>query len=203
VGVGATFTSKAQASQKVEAGTVSIHAIACQSASDDSRYEPSEGVDSFDICDGEPCREEGGSSFSASANPAATTTAGFSSTSTVTLDDLSTSPSSLPLSVPIVVSNRGTLRVDSLRMSVTIDPASSPAAGLIATVLFDGRVVAGPETVATLVTTPLSLLAGASLAPSTSALVQIDLGAPPRSGQPAVPANEQYGISALLTGSDR
>jgi hypothetical protein len=200
-GAWASFVTDTVSHGRVNTGTVAVKAVACQQADSDARFVKG-GADegTFNICQGGPWQPF--HSTNAVTSASLSSGAGFSSTSAVTVDDLSDSPSDLPSAIPVLVTNQGSLPVAGLRLSLTIDAATKTDSSLRATVLYGGRVVAPAQPLSALAASRTELLSTPHLLePGASGLVQIDLvsaaHAPKLTG-----SDKTFDITVTLSGSD-
>lgn len=196
-GAWASFVTTTTSKGQVSAGTVSLKTVACLEADSDSRFVKG---DTDNICEGgtwQPCTAPRAASPSA-PSPGA----GFTSTSSVIIDDLSTSASDLPSAIPVLVTNHGSLAVARLELSVTASPVTKSNSSLLATVLFGGQVVVPAQPLSALTASPIQLLSsGHLLRPAASGLVQIDLTSAPHAKGSGGPSDD-FAITVTLTGSD-
>lgn len=209
-GAGATFTRTGSVAQQVRTGTVSLTATACTSASDNPDYLRTDDSDhAFDICDGgtwQPCQPRYPMSASTLATvgstPTATTT-GFTSSTAVAISGLSGEARDLPISIPALTTNQGTLPIMRIGLSLAISPSNGSAENLVATVLFDGTVVSANRTLSSLTNqiTPL-LTNAATLPPQHHGLIQIDLSNNTHTNGRSFSQPQPFTITVTLTGSD-
>lgn len=201
-GVHAGFTTAVALNQRVAAGSVVLQAESqyCPSPRDGAVRRPSGSGGGT-----APCDDGGGSHEDASPLRApdgttpGTSSRGFTSEVAVAVGGLRPSG---PASVPIVVTNRGTLRVASLHLSVMAAPMTKADAVLPVAVLYNGKVVAAPEDLATLAATGVQLLTGgAVMAPNEGASVRLVLSTS-RDGDGPGPGGEPFALTITLAGSD-
>jgi hypothetical protein len=196
-GAWASFVTTTTSKGQVSTGTISLKTVACLEADNDSRFVKG---DTYNICGGgawQPCTAPSATSSSISSSGA-----GFTSTSSVIIDDLSASASHLPSAIPVLVTNHGNLSVARLELSVIASPVTKSNSSLLATVLYGGRVVASAQPLSALAATPTQLLSsGHLLRPGATGLVQIDLTSAPHAKGSGAPKDD-FAITVTLTGSD-